>query len=265
MSETLTLAAAAVLTAVLISASVHDLRSREVPDVHWMVAGAAGILMMCASMFDGGVTIWRMMIVAGSAMIVADILYDRERSVRIIVMTYALMAAMFIIPLAVSYDDTFVKHSLAVPLCFILFVMMFHTGVIKGGADVKCLITVAVLFPMYPVMYGYPMIDAPSSIISDIISFPIAVLFHAALFSMTAVIPMAIRNIRRGDIQFPRMLSCYRMNAADVKNAHVWPAEDVNGSTDGRIWVTPKIPFIIPITVAVIFVMFIGNILFAMV
>jgi prepilin signal peptidase PulO-like enzyme (type II secretory pathway) len=51
------------------------------------------------------------------------------------------------------------------------------------------------------------------------------------------------------------------MNADDVSSAHVWPTGDTPDS-DGRIWVTPKIPFIVPITAAALFVTFIGNIMF---
>jgi preflagellin peptidase FlaK len=149
---------------------------------------------------------------------------------------------------------------MTIPVCYVLFVILFLTGTIKGGADVKCLMSIAIMFPVYP-LFGDPLIAVPL-MISKIISFPIAVLFHAAVLSMLLVIPMAARNIMRGDTKFPKLFTGYRMDATKAQNSHVWTMDENEVADDGRIWVTPKIPFIVPITAAAIFLVFAGNVLF---
>jgi len=171
---------------------------------------------------------------------------------------------MFIYPVMTAMDDGFVVSSLAVPICYLLFVVLFYGGVIKGGADVKCLISLAIVFPMYPVLYGYPVIGIPEPILSSIVSFPLTVLLYASLFSLLLMVPLMIRNIRLGDTRFPNMLIGYRMSSEDVEAHHVWPMDGKEDAEDGKVWVTPKIPFIIPITAAVIFTVLIGNVIFLM-
>jgi len=258
----MTLAAFAVMTAILISASVHDIRSREVPDIHWVAVCAVGLVMMIIAMADN-VTAQRVMIFIGSVLIVTDILLDAERPPKSDVIAYAAIAAMFIIPAVTSADDSFVLHSMPIPICYVVFAAMFFTGIIKGGADVKCLISLAVIFPVYPAMYGYPMTEAATDLVAVIISFPLTVLLYASLISVLAAIPIMIRNVRRGDKKVPNMFLGYRMDADAAGKAHVWPMDaDAMPDGEGKIWVTPKIPFIVPITASVIITVVVGNVLF---
>jgi preflagellin peptidase FlaK len=257
MMETISLISIIAVTAVLVSASIQDLRTREVSDIHWLIVGIMGISVIIFTAGDD-VTVGRIMICAGCAMILFDILHDREWRMNAEIAFYAITASMFIVPLIFFRGDAFVTDMMTIPVCYVIFVLLFYSGAIKGGADVKCLITLALLFPVYPMFFGYPLIE-PLPMIQNVISFPLAVLFHAALMSVMPMIPLILRNIIRKDTKLPNMLTGYRMSAEDADKAHVWVTSDV---TDGKVWVTPKIPFIIPITVAVLFVAFVGNILF---
>jgi preflagellin peptidase FlaK len=216
---------------------------------------------MLASMLHDHLTAERMMICIGSVMIALDILHDRKWPSYFNVIFYLALVSMFAVPLIYASDDPMIVSAMAIPVCYILFLALFFTGTIKGGADVKCLISMSVLFPVYPAMF-ISATNIPMSPMSVIMSFPVAVLFHAAVLSVLIVIPMAARNIIRGDTEFPRMFTGYRMNADDVSSAHVWPMEDIPDRRDGRIWVTPKIPFIVPMTVAVMFIAFTGGVMF---
>ena len=246
---------------VLVSASLHDLRSREVPDMHWMIICAIGLFMLAAALFDGAVTIQRIMILIGSAMIVVDILYDKERSLNTDMAFYGLLAVMFAVPMATGLSDEFVLGTLAIPICYLLFVVLFFSGVIKGGADVKCLVSLAIAFPMYPVLFGLPLIGAPEHVLSSVVSFPLAVLLYASILSMMTAIPLAVMNARRGDKKLPNMLIGYRVDAQSVDRMHVWPMKG-GPAEDGKVWVTPKIPFIVPITAAFALTIVLGNVLF---
>ena len=76
-------------------------------------------------------------------------------------------------------------------------------------------------------------------------------------------------------------LSCYRMGIDDARKSHVWSKQDVvdgmivnvkgvadDGAYDRLeaigakdVWVTPIIPFMIPILAAVVFILTIGSLL----
>jgi preflagellin peptidase FlaK len=252
-----------IAVAVLASASVHDIRSREVPDAHWMIIGTAGVMLSAIAAFDD-VSVERLMVCAGSALILFDILHDREWSLRYDALFYAITAMMFLMPLITSSGDAFAIGHMAIPVCYIIFIASFYGGVIKGGADVKCMMVISIMFPVYPDISSFPIIGVPSSLTAATFVFPLAVLFHASLFSVLAMIPLIVRNIVRGDTKIPEMFTGYRMHADRVSGSHVWPMHSDGGigDADGMLWVTPKIPFIVPVTAAVLFVAFIGNIIF---
>jgi len=256
-------AAFLIMIVTLVSASVQDIRSREVSDVHWWAICATGIALMVIAALSAP-SAARVMICAGSVMITVNTLHDREWSASREITFNIIAAIMFIVPMITAYDDPFVRNSLTIPLSYLIFVVMFFTGAIKGGADAKCLISLAILFPMYPAMFGYPLIGVPGYPITLIMPFPMAVLLHASLFSISAMAFVIIRNIIRGDTKMPNMLIGYRMDGQEAEHSHVWPMKDggTSSDADGMIWVTPKIPFIVPITAAVIFVAFVGNLIF---
>ena len=271
----------AITIAVMLSASYFDWRYREVPDIHWWVLGLSGLALTAVSIFDDVRSEWIMMIL-GSLMILFFILYDIEVS-RFVTIAYVIvMAVLFIYPAVTSFDDQTVRRLLVIPVCFVIFYLMYMLGVLRGGADAKCLMVMAMTFQTYPEIWDLPLIANPSLDIQCILSFPIAVLFHAALFSFAWLFWTVIRKIYRKDDPVQMMtLSCYRMSIDEARRSHVWPKQDAyNGMIvnvrgipdDGAldrleavgaedVWVTPIIPFMIPITVAVVFIIIVGSLL----
>ena len=271
----------AITIAVMLSASYFDWRYREVPDIHWWVLGLSGLALTAVSIFDDVRSEWIMMIL-GSLMILFFILYDIEVS-RFVTIAYVIvMAVLFIYPAVTSFDDQTVRRLLVIPVCFVIFYLMYMVGILRGGADAKCLMVMAMMFQTYPEIWDLPLIANPSLDIQCILSFPIAVLFHAALFSFAWLFWTVIRKIYRKDDPVQMMtLSCYRMSIDEARRSHVWPKQDAyNGMIvnvrgipdDGAldrleavgakdVWVTPIIPFMIPITVAVVFIIIVGSLL----
>jgi len=283
-TEALDMIKLAVVIAVMISASIGDWRRREVSDLHWIVLGVFGVVCMMYSFFSGSIRIEYVMVTIGTVMILSDILWDRERKPSVSVLFYVVMASMFILPLIYAWGDPDVTKLMTIPAAFVIFVVMFYAGILKGGADVKCLIVLAIIFYAYPSFLGFPIIAAPDEAISAIFQFPLMVLFFAALFSLPAGFYYMGVNIARRDTEFPYMFLGFRMSVSDAKNAHVWPMQNV---VDGnivktrkaqdpevlsdleqagaeKIWVTAMVPFLIPVTVSILFVAFVGNLLFAL-
>ena len=270
-----------ITTAVMLSASYFDWKHREVPDIHWWVLGLSGLILTAISLSDFK-NIQIAMMLIGPVMILFFILFDAEPAPIVTLAYCIIMAVMFIYPVVTAFDDPAVKRLLVIPICFVLFYLMYMFGVLRGGADAKCLMVLAMMFQTYPEMGDLPIIAIPSLNIQVIFSFPIAILFHAAVFSFAWLFWTVIRKIYRKDDPVEMYtLSWYKMSIDEARRSHVWPKQDAVGDMivnvrgipeDGaldrleaagakEVWVTPIIPFMVPITAAIVFVLIIGSLL----
>ena len=281
MTELLDVAKLTVVMVMLIPACISDWRRREASDAAWFLIGVFGIVCMTHTAFSDGMRWEYALMILGTVMILVDILWDFERKPLFKILFYICLALLFIIPMVSAFDDVLVRTFTVVPAAFLIFVGMFMSGLIRGGADTKCLIVLAMVFQTYPLFYEFPLIALPGFETTLIFQFSLMVMFHAALFSVSLLFYNLIRNLSRGERRFPQMLIGYRMSTKDAREAHVWPMQtvvdgkvvmakaqeksvidDLEKAGEGEIWVTPMIPFLIPITVAVLFVALIGNLLF---
>jgi len=268
-----------IAVAVLIPACVSDWRYREVSNVNWIVLGVLGTVFCMYEAYIAGICWQYVMMVAGMLLILTDICSERERSVAMSVIMYAAMLLMFSVPVITMYDDALIRQFAIVPLSFVVFYVFYLTGMIGGGADVKCLMTMTMMFQTYPSFLVFPLISIPAGYAELLIPFPFALLFHAALFAMSVFVYIAWANHRNGD---SLVSSTYRMDVDTARRSHVWVRQDVTGDmivdTDqpndpedyrrmevidtSKVRVTPKIPFIIPISAAFLFIVTVGNLLF---
>ena len=168
-----------------------------------------------------------------------------------------------------------------VPIMILLMYGFFQLRLIFGGADAKALMALAILVPLQPTLgatlplWGSSVLPAPWVIFSN----------SVAIF---LVIPLSLLlyNLIRRDVAFPYCLLGYKMSLEKAKQNFIWPLERIDeegirhfvympkdfdvenelltfeqqGIT--RIWVTPKIPFMIPLLIGFIFTFLIGDILF---
>lgn len=137
-----------------------------------------------------------------------------------------------------------------------------------GGADAKGLMVVAALTPTLPALLEHKTILAFDALVN-------ATLLMVALPGL-----FLLWNLVRGDLRMPAALLGMRMDVARARERHLWPMQDVNGrwrymhrpgiDVDGvfrahqqaghdRIWVTPKIPFMVPLTAGLILAAGPGN------
>ena len=278
--EWYTSAAAAVTLLVMLSASYFDWRYREVPDFHWWILGICGLAFTSASFGSVGTEL--VMMLAGSALILLMILLDVNVPAAADYIVLAIIAALFLYPAVTSFDDPSVRRMLVIPVCCLIFYLMFAFGILKGGADAKCLMAMAMMFQTCPQFGDLPLIALPAYNVQLVLSFPVAVLFHASLFSFAWLFWTILRKMyRKEDPVEMYTLSWYRMGIEDARKSHVWPKQDVvdgmivnvNGVADEGaydrleaigakdVWVTPIIPFMIPIFLAVVMIFTIGSLL----
>lgn len=136
-----------------------------------------------------------------------------------------------------------------------------------GGADAKGLMVLAWLWPVAP----DPLVGTMTPTMDALINGTFAVAAVPALF--------LVWNLLRGDLRMPAALLGVRMDLQRARRRFVWPMEDGErfrymhrpGTDPGptfdrleaqgrrRIWVTPKVPFMIPLTVGLVLHALHGN------
>ena len=225
--------------ATLASAAVQDHRSREVDDIHWAVVAGGGSVLASASDPMGLGQGASFCILAASLLLTAYMLSGELSGTRAIpvVSTAGVLYLM-------AYWISGSAIVFASPSMFALFASMYWSRILRGGADAKAMMSLALAYPI-----GI---------------FPLSVLFLATILSMLYMVPVMRRNGWR-------MSTTFEVPLSEAVNMHVWPVEDVVGGKivrvpvpddPGEVYarlsshgcesvrVTPMVPFIVPIAAA---------------
>lgn len=277
--------------AVLLLASWSDWRTREASDLHWIFLGLAGMAFLITQLLVEGADPLYYLILIPIAIFFLDIFWERRETfgenINLLPLAlYLLSFTVLGILVFLRHDDLYFWQLMIIPIMFLLFILLYQFDIIKGGADAKAFIALSILFPLYPVIGELPMIALPTEMAQFIMPFPMLILFNAALFTLVVPFVLALYNLGKGDFRFPAILFGYRMKLDEARRKFVWPMEYVmdgevrmaylpKGSEHSatqldeleatgakEVWVTPKIPFLIPITISIIFSTVVGNILF---
>jgi preflagellin peptidase FlaK len=176
---------------------------------------------------------------------------------------------------------------LIIPLMIVMARAFNRFKILRGAADAKAMMCIAILVPQYPHIFGYPIISLGEMETIMRVSFPFVfeVLFYAGLVGLLNPMLFLSKNLFRKDFGFPEMFLGYRVSIEDVEKKHVWLMEVIRDGehvlmvfpknldlqkelkelkNDGarKVWVQPKIPFIIFITIGFFLSYIIGNFLF---
>lgn len=256
-----------IVTVILLSASYQDIRYREVGDMHWAIIGILGVITVFVD-FQG---MYRITATIGSAMILFGILSPFDLSGRVWLLYDVITVGLSLIPAISSPGGEYMFGSLCIIMPTIVFYVMYILGILKGGADTKCMIVLSIAF------HGGVSSYAITGTSISLLPFSFIVLFYAALMtSAYALMVMSYNVIAGNGIGFRPW---YRMDIADARGSYVWPKQDVvdgdivvtKGVSDGTAYdrlegigakdvlVTPMIPFIVPITVAFVLVSILGD------
>lgn len=272
-----------VVAAALAHAALCDVRSRTVPDWHWAVIGSFGSAMFALSCYEQAGLPVAGCILMGSMLLLSNMLAEMPAWLHAV--TLLASVVLFVIPLSEDPGSWYAEAGLSSAVMFAAFHGMYVIGLIRGGADAKCLMSLALSFPVYPVTGCTPLlwhIDPPEALVLN----PSLSVFTIGLaLSLAGVLWVFAVNVRRGDIG-PRMLTTYLMPVSDVWGSHVWPAERLcdgalvpcHGFDDAEgilrelesegvrdVRVTPMVPFILPLAVAFVVVAVLGSPLCALI
>jgi preflagellin peptidase FlaK len=164
-----------------------------------------------------------------------------------------------------------------IPIMILLMYAFFQMRLLFGGADAKALMALAILVPIQPILWDLPVWKSifPGSWI---------IFANSAILFLLIPLSLLIFNIMKRNLKFPHAILGYKISVEKAKQTFIWPMEkirdgkrklvympkdfDVNeelaafekqGITE--IWVTPKIPFMIPLLAGFLVSFFLGDLL----
>ena len=167
-----------------------------------------------------------------------------------------------------------------IPIMIGLVYLLFQMRLLFGGADAKAIMAIAVLLPVQPAinqlpLWGQSYMPASWTVFSN-----------SLIIFLFIPIALLLYNMLKRNIKFPHALLGYKMKLEDAREKFVWPLEKIqDGKTKlmirpkefdseeefkefekhkiTEIWVTPKIPFMIPLLLGFICTFIFGDILFS--
>jgi preflagellin peptidase FlaK len=166
-----------------------------------------------------------------------------------------------------------------IPIMICLVYLLFQLRLIFGGADAKALMALAILVPLHPTINQLPLWG------KSLMPASWAIFSNSIILFLFIPIGMLFYNIAKRNIKFPYSILGYKLSVDKAREKFVWPLEklvdgkqkfvyipknfDVEEEFDEfekhnikKIWVTPKIPFMIPLLLGFIFLFIFGDILY---
>jgi len=172
-----------------------------------------------------------------------------------------------------------IMYLIFVPIMICLMYVLFQLRLIFGGADAKALMALSILVPLSPIIDSIPLWK------NSIMPAPWIIFSNSVLLFLLIPLSLLIFNSIKRNLEFPYCLLGYKMSIERAREKFVWPLEKL---VDGKrkfmympkdfdvekeleefekigikeIWVTPKIPFMIPLLIGFIVTFVFGDILF---
>lgn len=170
----------------------------------------------------------------------------------------------------------------AAPALMLLVYLLWWLGLIAGGADAKALMAIALLLP-FPIALADSVPPWSSQLPGSF-----GVLGNSLILFLAVPLGFLVWNVAHGDVRLPHAALGVKRRAADVRRGHAWPMEvvDEHGARrtrffasrmseeeieatfervqalgDERVWVSPKIPFMIPLLAGYLAAFFVGDLL----
>lgn len=284
----------------LAAAATTDLRTRRVSDSIWIVLGSLGLVILATQLVAEGTDPSRWALLGSGALLFyaiffGDPLFEKDgfhfRPVRIFVFFAALL--LFLYPVA-SFSAAGlpapqpVLELSSMPAMVVVYQVFYRLRLLHGGADAKGLIALTLLLPTYPSADPFPLLGVDprvASVLRGAFPFSLVIWIDAAVVFLVVPVGLLVYNAARGDLRLPQAFLGYRARL-DPFPAHAWLMEKItdrgdhvlvlfpkrggNPSADiaplrargiTRAWVTPQIPFMVPLLIGFLIAFFAGNLL----
>jgi preflagellin peptidase FlaK len=198
---------------------------------------------------------------------------------------WVIMAVIGAILVLIQYlDGGFpnIWYLVFIPIMIALMYLFFQMRLLFGGADAKALMALSILVPIQPIL-GEQLPIWYSFMPGSWIIFA-----NATILFLLIPVSLLIYNIGKRNLKFPHSLLGYVIPVEKAKQKFVWPLEKIK---DGKrklmympkkfdvdedlaefeklgiteLWVTPKIPFMIPLLIGFLVSFLLGDILLQLV
>jgi preflagellin peptidase FlaK len=218
----------------LVYGSYSDVRTREVPNLVWLIMSVSGIFFACIGLFTGSLSPFQLF-------------------------KSLLVGAIF---------------------AFLLYILNF------GGADVKAIISLSLLFPGYP-LFSFFHLRLPLLGLPPVDIFVLSILTNALIIAISAPLALFLYNSFRGNFSTLMFLGwkvrisdlrrrknyklMHEIEAGSGKEKYVWggiePTGEILSSLEElerekkieSVWITPELPFILYITAGFFTTVFYGD------
>lgn len=292
-AELLRAAGSVVLVAGLAYAAIEDWRTREVSDRLWILLAVVGIALGYLALSNSGtlaILLWTLLAAfVLEHLLPWDVPLEKVRPWLPSVVEGAIYAVVGIGVVASAgrfgIGGNGVPYAVVALLVSVWFARgLFEVGILYGGADAKALIVASALLPTL----GTAFLPIPSAAEAPLGVLPFAVLLltNAALLAIAVPVALALRNLRRGEFSFPRGFSGYLLPVSDLDRKFVWvrdptfrpeddsasaeedeklrerQAADLRARGVTEVWVTPQIPFMVPMLAGAVTAVLWGGLLF---
>ncbi|MEF8835791.1 MAG: A24 family peptidase C-terminal domain-containing protein [Candidatus Thermoplasmatota archaeon] len=275
----------------LFVASLKDLRSRRVPDELWILMGIIAMGVLGAELLFVKEVTWEyFLFFVPIGVVFLEAFIDRppvysEGKVNPLVLGWLFVPILVFIYLIGVLDGSLLFWSLTMILVVMLFsFILYFFYILHGGADAKAVITLAILLPFYPNIPELTYRAISTEVVTRMevfFPFTLVILLNASLIMLVFPIANSLFNLYNGDIDIPKMFFGYKKRVDELEGSFVWPMqyyEDGQLKTEllpksdsaerisslknhdmKTVWVTPKIPFIVPILIGFVISFLIGN------
>jgi preflagellin peptidase FlaK len=273
-------------TALLAFASFTDWRWRRAPNaLWWVMAGAASLFLLVEAARDPAPLAGRWPYLLGVPVLVVLASETTLGDVAAGALALAGAAGAFV-EARVAPDGLTAQWPYLVGIvAFAALIYAFwYFGLIAGGADAKALMAIAVLLP-FPLALGDSL-----PLLRDPLPGSFGVLADSLVLFLVVPLALFTWNVAHGDVRLPYALLGLKRKARDVTRGHAWPMElvDTEGKRsmrlfssrmspseadeafgrvqalgDERVWVTPKIPYMLPLLGGFVCAFVLGDLLLA--
>jgi len=277
----------------LFYASWLDFKTRRVPNSVWIYGGILGSLLLIYDISniweDYGFYLWALLFATFTLFFnsfVDEYILDKNQAILWKASQYlAIFCSLYFIfnfnSEDVSKNNYQMIDIIAIPFLMILMYIWFYFGPTIGGADVKAIMTIALLTP-FSISFTKESLTA-----FDIRGFPypFVVFMNSLLLYLFIPIGLAFYNIFKGNLERPffQIFFGTKMKLEDAKESFVWPMQQVIGNRVVMVafvkhkldsekewkkleekniknpWITFKIPYIIPLALSFIISAFFGD------
>lgn len=274
---------------ILAVASILDIRTRKVSNIYWVLMAVVGLALLPVQIAVDDARWEYLLVVVPILAVLSDVYLEGKPGSSLEklgpVLKYGIAVAAIVVIGYLWGSEPYFQHFLAIPVMMLAVVALYMLDLVRGGADAKALISLSILFPFYPTVAGLPAIHE-TELSTIIFPFAFTILVNAAII-VAVVVPLGffLRNVVAGDLRFPNAFLGRRMDVDRVLSGHVWLMERIEdgkhivyskprrnedlskeldllrGAGISRIWVTPKIPFMVPILASLVLSAFVGNVL----